>query len=360
VSDPKESPEAAAPAQAPPSPAEPPAEPPAQPPAEPPAEPPAQPPAQPPAPSPAHAAAEAALRAFEAEKLAEPEGPGALERHLLAPLRGFFRGFLIIRDRPSLWGRAFMSLTCICLVFLAWWLATRPWWGPKGNERAVDAITLGSPEEVFGSFGSLWFERALLRNLVASLIRVVEGFGLAVLVGVPLGILSGTFLRIDAFFAPISIFGRNVPIAALVPLTMLFFGIDEAQKVAFIFIACVAFIMFDSSRAVRDVGQDYLDTAYTLGASRWQVLRKVIIPLALPDIFNSVRLLFGLAFGYIVLAEIVNAERGIGMLIINSQRRGPREHVYLILLFITMVAFLLERGLWGIQRLLFPYRYGRH
>jgi len=330
------------------------------------------------------AAAEAALRAFEAEdreaaakkpapaKAPAPKAEAKAEAKteaasgqpgagsgLLAPFRTFWRNFFVIRNEPSIWGRLFMATVCIGLIFLAWWLATRPWWGPNGDERAVDAITLGSPEEVFGSFGSLWFDRALMRNLFASLVRVLEGFGLAVAVGVPLGILGGTFLRIDAFFAPISIFGRNVPIAALVPLSMLFFGIDEAQKIAFIFIACVAFIMFDASRAVRDVGQDYLDTAYTLGASRWQVLLKVIIPLSLPDIFNSVRLLFGLAFGYIIMAEIVNATEGIGMLILNSQRRGPKEHVYLILLFITMVAFLFDRVLFFTQKALFPYRYGR-
>jgi ABC-type nitrate/sulfonate/bicarbonate transport system permease component len=339
---------------------------------------------QPPPPPVDPAAAEAALRAFESEdseqkpapapraaaratapKAAAPKAeaqaaaPASGESSWLAPFKTFWRSFFEIRNEPTLWGRLFMAALCIGLIFLAWWLATRAWWGPNGNERAIDAITLGSPEEVFGSFGSLWFDRALMRNLFASLRRVLEGFGLAVAVGVPLGILGGTFVRIDAFFAPISIFGRNVPIAALVPLSMLFFGIDEAQKIAFIFIACVAFIMFDASRAVRDVGQDYLDTAYTLGASRWQVLLKVIVPLALPDIFNSVRLLFGLAFGYIIMAEIVNATEGIGMLILNSQRRGPKEHVYLILLFITLVAFLFDRGLWFTQKALFPYRHAR-
>jgi len=318
-------------------------------------------------PQPGPEEAEAALRAFEqAEQQSQAALPGEEEaRPAGLPLPdgaarpGPWRRLLAIRDEPSLWGRAMLSLLVVVLILLAWYLATRPWWGPGGEERAIDRLALGSPEEVFGSFASLWFDRALMRNLLASLWRVLQGFGLAVAVGVPLGILCGAFPRVDALFAPLSLFGRNVPIAALVPLTMLFFGIGEGQKVAFIFIACVAFVVFDASRAIMAISDAYLDTAYTLGANRRQILTKVLIPLAMPDIFNSIRLLFGLAFGYIILAEIVNAEFGLGKLILTSQRRGPQEHVYLILLFLTLVAYLLDRGLYAMQRLLFPYRYGR-
>ena len=274
-------------------------------------------------------------------------------------VRSFFKGFFQIRDEPSIWGKLLMAGLGLGTLFLLWFLASREWWGPAGNERVLDRMAMGSPEEVFGSFHSLWFERAFMRNLVASLWRVFQGFGLAVLVGVPLGIIGGTFKRVDAFFLPISIFGRNVPIAALVPLTMLFFGIDEGQKIAFIFVSCVAFVMFDASRAISEVKNDYLDTAYTLGASRWQVLTKVLIPLAMPDIVNSLRLMLGLAFGYIVLAEMVNAEFGVGKLILTSQRRGPKEHVYLVLFGLTLVAFAINYLLVAFQRIVFRYKYGR-
>ena len=272
-----------------------------------------------------------------------------------SPLAGFFTGFFKIRDEPTLAGRAFMAALCLAGVAALWIYVTRG----EAEQRIVSPYTLGSPEEVFGSFPALWTERGLLRNLGESFWRVLQGFGLAVIVGVPIGILCGAYRRIDAFFAPISIFGRNVPVVALVPLALLWFGTGEAPKIGFLFIACVAFVMFDAARAVGDVGTDYLDTAYTLGASRLQALTKVVIPLAMPAIFNSVRLLFGLAFGYIIVAEALDMDTGIGVLIMQSQRRGPREHVYLILLFITVVAFLLDRLLWFIQRNLFPYRYGR-
>jgi NitT/TauT family transport system permease protein len=189
----------------------------------------------------------------------------------------------------------------------------------------------------------------------------VFGFGLAVQVGVPLGVLAGCYSWFGAFLSPISIFGRNIPIAAVIPLTFSLFGIGEFQKIMFIFIATVAFIISDSARAVMDVDRRYIDTAYTLGARQRQVILKVLVPLALPDIFNSLRLLFGLAFGYIMLAELVKfggESGGLGDIINMSQRRGPREHILLVLMIIPVVALCIDRALFWIQRELFPYRYG--
>ncbi len=276
--------------------------------------------------------------------------------HAPGLMKGFFTGFFKIRDEPSWAGKLLMATLFVAILVGLWIYVT---WGKTAESRIVSPTALGSPAVVFVSFHSLWFDRALMRNLLASLSRVVEGFGLAALVGVPLGILCGAFRRIDAFFLPVSVFGRNVPIVALLPMVMLWFGTGEALKVGFLFIACVAFIMFDSANNIQAVRDDYLDTAYTLGASRWQVLTKVVIPLAMPDIVNSLRLLLGLAFGYIILAEMVDMDTGVGKLIMMSQRRGPKEHVYLILLIITLVAFLLDRLIFWLQQTLYPYRFAR-
>ena len=266
---------------------------------------------------------------------------------------GFFTGFFKIRDEPSVWGKMVMGSLCLGLIALGWWFVTLG----EAEERVVSPSTLGSPSEVFGTFHSLWFDRALTRNMLASLWRVAQGFGLAVLIGMPLGLLAGTFRRIGAFIAPLVVFFRNVPVAALIPLTMLWFGIDELQKVMFLFIACVAFITFDATQTISHVPQQYLDTAYTLGASRTQIIFKVLVPLAMPDLFNSTRLLFGLGFGYIILAEVVNMDKGLGTLIAQSQRRGPREHVYLCLLVIAILAYCIDRLLYWIGKQLFPYRF---
>jgi NitT/TauT family transport system permease protein len=255
------------------------------------------------------------------------------------------------------WQALLLSIASIVLVFAVWWLLT---FGERGEDRIVSPSRLPSLQETFGSFESLWFERALTRNTYASLKRVVLGFGLAAIVGVPVGILCGCFTRISAFLAPLTIFGRNIPMAALIPLSFSLFGIGEWQKIMFIFIAAVAFIVSDSAQAVRDVATRYVDTAYTLGARRWQVILKVLVPLAMPSIFNSLRLLFGLAFGYIMLAEVIQVGgiSGLGGIINNSFRRGPKEHIYLVLIIIPLVALAIDRLLFWIQKQLFPYRYG--
>ncbi len=271
-------------------------------------------------------------------------------------IKGFFKGFFKIRNEPTVLGKVLMSGLCILAVGGLWVAVTRG----TAEARIVSPSALGSPEEVFGSFKELWFDRAFMRNLITSLIRVFQGFGLALLVGVPIGIFSGTFFRIEAFFGPISIFGRYVPIYALVPLAFLWFGGGEPTIIGFLFMACVAFVMFDTGQNIRAVSNDYLDTAYTLGANRLQVLTKVLIPLAMPEVFNSMRLLFGLCFGYIIVVEALDMSGGgVGVLIMQSQRRGPREHVYLILLFITAAAFIIDRLLFTLQRTLFSYRYKR-
>jgi ABC-type nitrate/sulfonate/bicarbonate transport system permease component len=251
-----------------------------------------------------------------------------------------------------------LSVGSIALCFALWWFITS---GETGEERIIGPTELPSPAETFATFPSLWFERALTRNTLVTLKRVTLGFALACVVGIPLGVLAGCFPSVRASLAPLVIFGRNIPLAALIGLMMLFFGIDEAQKVMFIFFACVAFVLADTTTSVIDVGQQYVDTAYTLGASRWQTIMKVLVPLAMPSVFNSLRLLFGLAFGYVMLAELVRTGSdagGIGNIINVSLRRGPREHVYLIVLIIPAVALAIDRLLFMMQRSLFPYRYG--
>lgn len=290
-------------------------------------------------------------------------------------------------------------------------------WATSRKKRILSPAKLPSIHETFRTLPSLWFDRALARSAVSSLARVFGGFALATAVALPLGVLAGCYLRLDAFLQPLGIFGRNVPIAALVPLSLIWFGIGETQKVMFIFMAAVAFILFDSLSRIRGVSDRFLDTAYTLGASakprdgavralipaaiygtivaltftwlkegttlvaafqssafwsQWifgavlgyllwfpilahQVISKVMLPLAMPHVVNSLRLLFGLAFGYIMLAEIINAKSGLGYIINISQRQGPREHVYLCLMIIALIAFSIDRLALWLQRRIFPY-----
>jgi ABC-type nitrate/sulfonate/bicarbonate transport system permease component len=229
-----------------------------------------------------------------------------------------------------------LQVGSIAGVLLLWFAVT--WGSPE--ERFLSPLTLPSPGEV-----------------LAQVKRILLGFGLAAAVGIPLGILAGCFRSVEAWLRPITIFLRNIPIAALIPLTLVWFGLGESQKVFFIFIACVGFVIFDTTAAVLEVDERYVQTAWTLGAKPQHVVWKVLIPLALPAIFNSLRLLFGLAFGYIVLAELIDAKFGLGYIIQIAQRRGPREHIYLVLFVITIIAFTIDRFLFWLQKRLFPYMF---
>ncbi len=332
--------------------------------------------------------------------------------------RAYVHRWLVVRDRPSRIEAAAVAFASVLIVVALWYVLTA---GPP-EERIINAITLPSLGDTLRSFPQLWFERAVARGAMWSLGRVLGGFLLAASIAVPLGVLAGSFLRLNAFLRPLSIFGRNIPVAALIPLTLMWFGLGESQKVMFIFLASVAFILFDSTNAVQSVADNYLDAAYTLGArfaprqglaisiyaglgyalvlagayyflaqrpgpddaalwaswrlglammaitggligfalwfpiASFQVIRKVLFPLALPDIVNSLRLLFGLAFGYIMLAEVINAANGLGAIINMSQRQGHHEHIFLALIIIALLAFAIDRTVLSMQRWVFPYR----
>lgn len=262
-------------------------------------------------------------------------------------------GLFDLRVIPSpLVGKA-LALGTVVVVVLFWWVATS---GATPETRWISPVILPSPSEVVRSFPSLWTDRALVASIIATLRRVLIGFGLAALVGVPLGIVAGSWRVLDAAAAPIALFGRNIPVAALIPLTILWFGIEETQKTMFIFIACAPFVFSDTVRAIASVPERYVETAQTLGSSQMQIVTKVLVALALPDIYKSLRALFGIAFGYIMLAELINAEHGLGYLLSTSQRRGMSEHIILILLIIGVLAFSIDRFLLWMQRGLFPYR----
>lgn len=260
---------------------------------------------------------------------------------------------MVLRRPVSQLGGLGLQLSAVLFILLVWGALT---WGPP-EERLLSPLTLPSPAEVVGHIKTLWFDAALTRSTGWSLWRILLGFGLAAVIGIPLGILAGCFRSLESFLKPVTLFLRNVPIAALIPLTLVWFGLGETQKVFFIFIACIGFVIVDTTRAILDVDERYVETAYTLGAKKHQVIGKVLIPLALPDVFNSLRLLFGLAFGYIVLAELIDAKFGLGYIVQVAQRRGPREHIYLVLFVIVVLAFGIDRLLWFAQKKLFRYRF---
>lgn len=247
--------------------------------------------------------------------------------------------------------RMALGIGLIAVLFFIWWFLTRG----AATEAIVSPSKLPSPGKVFGSFGSL-MERDLIGAIIATLGRVFFGVALAALVGVGLGVLAGSYRALGAAMMPLVIFLRSVPMGALLPLTMLWFSIGEEQKRMFIFLAVVPFVFSDTLQAIASVPERYVETAQTLGAKKHQIVVKVLLKLALPDIVTSLRFQMGLALGYITLAEAINTETGIGALINTSDRLGKQEHKYLVLFIIALLAFAIDACIRVIQRQLFYYR----
>jgi NitT/TauT family transport system permease protein len=263
------------------------------------------------------------------------------------------RELLRIRERVPTWMMWVLGVIPILLILGLWALFTS---GDTPEARLISPTILPSPAEVTRSFPELWFERAVARNLLISFGRVLAGFALAVLVVFPLGLAMGAFTKIKAAFQPLSVFGAYLPIPTLVPLTMSLFGTGEMQKAIFLAIAFGIYLLPLIVAAVDNVDETYLKTAYTLGAGRRQVVEKVLLAISWPEIYHALRLGFGVGWSYILLAEMVDIGKGLGGLIMISQRRGPREHIYLVLVLIVAVAFLTDRLWAAVGRRLFPYR----
>jgi len=243
----------------------------------------------------------------------------------------------------------------VVAIMLFWWLFTL---GAPEDRRIAPTI-LPSPVEVVHSIPELINGRDLPHHIWASIRRVVLSFLLSLAVVLPLGILMGSFGSISAVFKPVSTASGYIPIATLVPLTMSWFGIDEFQKIFFLAMAFGIYLLPLVVNAIESVPDIYLRTSYTLGATRLDVIRHVLIPIALPDLWHAMRLAFGVGWTYIVLAEVVVMVDGLGFLIQNSFRRGPREHIYLVILVITLIAWAADLGWERLGRVLFPYRRDR-
>ena len=289
----------------------------------------------------------------EAVEGGSPVGTSAGATAATRPAATARGGILRIREALPLWQQWLLGVIPIIALLGVWAGLTA---GAEPEMRVISPTILPSPLEVVKSFPSLWFDRALTRNAMVSLGRVAAGFLVGLAIAFPLGLLMGSFTKIKAMFNPLAVFGAYLPIPALVPLTLSLFGTGEKQKVAFLALAFVIYLLPLIVQAVDDVDDIFLKTAYTLGAGTTAVVRKVLLAVSWPEIYQAMRFGFGIGWSYIILAEMVDIEKGLGGIIIMSQRRGPREHIYLVLLVIVALAFVTDKLWAAFGRRLFPYR----
>jgi len=229
-------------------------------------------------------------------------------------------------------------------------------WAVLSYGDVVSDMFLPSPTEVVRGLLQLAFEKNLIGAILTSTQRITLAFVLAAGVAFPLGVAMGAFEPVNRFFEPVISPLRFMPISAFIPLLIVWFGIDESEKIAFLFLGVFVYLLPVVVTAVRAVPQEYVDTAYTLGATRWQVIRTVLVPAALPEIVDSFRVMNAIAWTYVILAEAVNPGTSLGYLIQLAYTHAKPHWSFAGLVVIGGVGLLTDGLLRGLSTVLFRWR----
>ncbi|OHC73604.1 MAG: nitrate transport permease nrtB [Rhodospirillales bacterium RIFCSPLOWO2_12_FULL_58_28] len=228
-------------------------------------------------------------------------------------------------------------------------------WSSLTYSGFIKPLFLPAPHAVVKEMIILFVEKDFLTDVLASLSRVLFGFVLSAALAVPLGIMMGASRRWKSIFMPIIGFIRYMPAAAFIPLLILWLGIGFAEKVAVIFISIFFYLVLLVADAASHVRNECIDAALTLGASPRQVLNRVIVPSSLPGIWDALRIMMGVGWTMIVVAELVAAERGIGAVIIQAQRFLQTPRIIAGIIVIGILGVLTDAVFKYLRVALFPW-----
>lgn len=224
----------------------------------------------------------------------------------------------------------------------------------------MQPLYLPSPEATAQRFSKLWTEgyknNTLLEHLFWSLFRVTMGFLVGALVGIPLGYAMGLSGWARGWFDPIVEFMRPIPPLALIPLVIIWFGIGEQGKIVLLFLAALWIMAIAARSGVAGVKISKIHAAYSLGASKWQILRHVIVPNSLPDIFTGARVAMGVCWGTVVAAELVAASEGTGMMIMDASRFQLTDIVIIGIVMIGIIGACIELLVRAAESFLIPWK----
>lgn len=252
-----------------------------------------------------------------------------------------------IRQGFPRWLSLLIVTIALTIPLLVWAIVSYAGWVP--------AIFLPTPTAVIRSGWQMFTQENLSFDVLVSCARVAGGFLLAAVIGIPMGIAMGTFYSMDSFFAPIVGTVRYMPIVAFVPLIVIWVGLGEASKVLIIFLAVVLFNAIMVADAVKFIPNDMINVAYTLGATRRDILLKVIVPATFPSVLDTLRVNISSAWNYLVIAELVAAQNGLGFKIIQSQRFLQTDKVLFCIALIGLIGLLIDYGLKWLSRWLTPW-----
>lgn len=242
-----------------------------------------------------------------------------------------------------------LSLLGVGLFFGAWLIAT------EGG--LIQPFFLPSPIAVLARLVAMITQEGFLIDIWASTFRVMSGFFLAAALAIPVGVLVGNFAAFRALIEPLLSTARYLPASAFVPLMIIWLGINEEQKISVIFIGTffpLALLIADISASV---SKDMLNSAYTLGASSRQLFFRVLIPACIPAIVDALRVTVGIAWTYVIVAELVGADRGMGIAILQAQRFLLTDQVIAGIVCVGILGVLTDFAFRFAHRKLFPYMY---
>lgn len=245
-----------------------------------------------------------------------------------------------------------LSLATIGVVFGAWYVATNGGW--------IKPLFLPSPQAVWAQLVDVYLEgfadATLLKHIGWSALRVFGAFVLAALTAIPVGILMGVNRVARGIFDPLVEFYRPLPPLAYLPLVVIWMGIGESSKILLIYLAMFAPLALSARAGVKSVAIEQIHAAYSMGASRAQVLKHVIMPAALPEVLTGMRIAIGFGWTTLVAAEMVAATAGLGFMVLTASKFMATDVVIMGILVIGAMALLFDLGMRWLERKLVPWK----
>lgn len=233
--------------------------------------------------------------------------------------------------------RAIALTLGVTAVLGLWALASTVW--------ASDGFSVPTMAATWNALVEMWRDGELWPDFVASTRRVAIGYSISVVIGAVLGVLIGSFASIDAFFEPPLGFLRYIPATALTPLFLIWLGIDEAPKIALIVVGTVFYNILMVADVARNVPRELIRAAYTLGARRLVVLRRVILPHSWPGMVDVARINLAAAWLMLVVAELLAANEGLALRIIRAQRFRRIDRMFALLLVFGLLGIASDMAL---------------
>ena len=234
------------------------------------------------------------------------------------------------------------------MVFLFFWQVIT-------SLNLVQPFFLPSPKTVLDAIITLFTQGSLLVDIGASFFRIIAGFILSIIVALPLGILFGTSKKTEAVIEPLVAFVRYVPPSAFIPLIIVWFGVGEIEKVILIFLGVAPYLTLLIADTVHAMRKELVEAALTLGATKSDLVFKVILPYSMPAIWDSFRIMFGAAWTFVIIAEIVGSSSGLGHLMIESQRFLRTDNIFAGIVVIGLLGILTDYFFKVSSKILFPW-----